>query len=262
MVKTALVLLATIFFGCSSSSVDLTENKALVPGGSALFLIGGQSNARGVEGFVSSDSLVALEASGEYSAWPTFALECSTRLNYPVTIVNTRVGGSSQTYQSDQSRTEGYRHGSWDERGELWARSVSMTDSALANNPGAQLVGIVWVQGEADAGAIDRGAIELAHYQRALERMIVRYRVKYGPISFSIVRTGRLASGDTPGFQAVRIAQDRVGAADSLDAPVAYAKTINFPGWGLMEDNIHYSRDGLKAVGRDVARFLCAQGGE
>ena len=225
--------------------------------------MGGQSNARGPLGFSSYETL--LSTPDAFSAWPTFAAWCARYRGADVAVVNTREGGSSQTWLSNQSRAEPYRHGSWDERGTLFDRSVAMLDSTLATRD-LQLAGVIWDQGLADANAIDKGALTRSQYERALVRMIARYRERYGATPFFIIRTGRLTEcldnpyctdGDTPGLRAVRAAQVRVAERDPL-THVVYLGTVNFPARGLMQDNVHYSIAGLQLVGRTAARYICS----
>lgn len=244
----AVVLAALLSAGCAQAPYPTQAERSEL-GAAPVFLIGGQSNARGRSGFVPYDTLAA--DSLDFSAWPTFAAECQLRTGRQIAVVNTRVGGSAQTHHALRV------NGSWDERGVLWDASVAAMDSTLAAHPELALAGIVWMQGEADANAIDAGLQALAHYQRALERMIARYRAHYGPVPFYIVRTGRPADGDRPGWQSVRTGQRRVVDSDTLGAVMAYEGTINFPLWGMMVDQVHYSVEGLQLVGRAVARAAC-----
>jgi hypothetical protein len=232
-----------------------------------LFLVAGQSNGRGPFGLSHHADLVATLSNP--TAWPTFAVEYHRRTGRQVAIVNATRAGTSLTFRSDQSRTPGYLRGSWDRRGPHFGTSVAMLDSAILAHPDYTLRGLIWVQGEADAAAIERGIITGGLYERTLLDLVSRYRARYGAdLPVYIVRTGKLmecspdypsiscTDGDTKGFKAVRAAQDR--AAIAMPGTAIWRGAVNFPGDGLMSNLLHYSLGGYQTVGRNVAR-LAAQ---
>ena len=69
-----------------------------------------------------------------------------------------------------------------------------------------------------------------------------------------MLRTGHRASGDTPGFAAVRAVQD------SLPPPavMAYTGADTFPERGLMEDDLHWAQGGLNEAGEAAAVVAAA----
>jgi hypothetical protein len=246
MMRNVVVLMFVLGVNACSDPVAISRSTSHANEMADVFLVAGQSNARGPLGLSTYDTLSA--SIGTFSAWPSFAVEYHRLTGRDVSIVNARVGGSSQTWQSDRGRGMG----SWDSRGSLWAQSVAMLDSFTAYPSG-----IIWVQGEADAGAIFRGTLTRSQYERALQAMILRYREKYGPVPFYIVRTGRPDSRDTDGHLAVRRSQERVALRDPLTW-VVYERAVSFPDRGLMADNVHWSTRALQEVGRAAARFVAA----
>jgi hypothetical protein len=246
MMRSVVAVMFVIALGACSDPVAISRSTSHTSEPTDVFLVAGQSNARGPLGLSTYPTLKA--SIGTFSAWPSFAVEYHRLTGRDVSIVNARVGGSSQTWQSDRGRG----NGSWDSRGTLWAQSVAMLDSFTAVP-----AGIIWVQGEADAGAIYRGTLTRSQYERALQAMILRYREKYGPVPFYIVRTGRLDARDTDGHKAVRRAQERVALNDPLTW-VVYERAVTFADRGLMADNVHWATPGLQEVGRVSARFIAA----
>lgn len=244
--KRLLPLLALV--GCSDPIAPQRSHSAVEPE-THLFLVGGQSNARYQEGFVSWETLLAQR--GTDSAWPEFAARYYSLTGHKVAIVNTFNAGSSQVFEAAPGGKVTGR--SWDERGFLFDRAVAMLDSALLNHPDYAFKGVLWVQGGADAKAIDARTVTPRQYRTSLVRMIARYRGRYGPVTpFYIFKAGKPLSGDTYGFEAVRAAQSRVATNDPLTF-IAYAKAVTFPERGLMIDDLHYTTEAYVEMGRGGA---------
>jgi hypothetical protein len=244
------LILVIALAACSSDAVSpASRHTAAATTGVDLFFVSGQSNARGALGY--SDPARLRADVGTFSSIPTFAVEYERLTGVPAAVYNARVGGASQTWQSDVGRS----NGSWDHKGTLWQEGVASLDSLMATHPDHSLRGVIWIQCEADAGAIDRGTVTRSQYERALTGMIARYRAKYGAIPFYIVRCGALANRDSDGYRQARAAQTRIANRDPL-THIAYAGTVNFPTRGLMFDNVHWSQAGQELVGRSVARYI------
>jgi hypothetical protein len=177
-------------FACGEPTAPRPELTSTAPT-TDVFLVAGQSNGRGPYGLSRyTDLLATLD---KPTAWPTFAVEYHIRTGREVAIVNATRAGTSLTFRSDQSRSPGYLRGSWDRRGPHFGASVAMLDSALEANPLYALRGLIWVQGEADASAIERGVITGGLYERTLVDLVSRYRERYGSdLPVYIVRTGKL----------------------------------------------------------------------
>lgn len=269
----ALAVSLFVMAGCDQPTAPLAvEQQHAMTGGPGFFAVAGQSNGRvGYFGYKSFATLKS-ELATSTTAWPLFVRECERLSGQQVGILNAGVvGGSSQTWASDQSRDSAYRHSSWDRRGTLFYKSVASIDSVTATH-GLQLRGVIWSQGEADAGAINKGHLTRGVYEKALRDMIGRYREHYGAnLPFYIIRTGRLRActpeitawctdlpgggGETPGHKAVRAAQTRVADQDPLTD--IFDGTVTFPARGLMGDNVHYSAAGYQIVGRSLAPMAC-----
>jgi hypothetical protein len=267
MIRPAFLLFALAGSAVISACSDPTAfepQHALTAGSTDLFLVAGQSNGRGPYGLSNYTTLV--NALGTATAWPTFAVEYHRRTGREVAIVNAVRGGTSLTFRSDDSRAPGYVRGSWDRRGPHFDVSVEMLASALMAHPVYTLRGLIWIQGEADAAAIDRGIISGALYERTLLDLVARYRSKYGvELPVYVVRTGKLkecsaaypsvtcADGETKGFKAVRAAQDR--AVSRLPRTMIWRGTVNFPRTNMMANLLHYNLEGYQMVGRNIARL-------
>jgi hypothetical protein len=195
------------------------------------------------------------------SAWPAFMRTYVERTSRRVTVVPAAIGGTGQCSKVVAS------HGSWDDDGELWARSVGLLREAVAKlrESGADPAfrGILWSQGEADSYGILHGNETAADYEAALMRMIVRYRnVPFiGPaMPFYIFRTGANSAGAGDFFAPVRDAQERVAARDAQTI-IVFRGAADFPARGMMrsgEHALHYNQAGLDLMGREGAEWVIA----
>ena len=219
-----------------------------------LFVVAGQSNARGPTGLNDYAYLREQYRSNRIlgmTAWGAFGVAYRATTGRNVAIVNTRSGGGSQTAEANPTLA----NKNWDTTGFLVPASIKTADSVLALG-GYDLKGIIWSQGESDSRFIQSRSITPQRYKQALQAMIGRYRAHYGPtIPFYIIRTGRSTLGDDYGWRAVRRMQEDVAAADPY-THIAYRGTLNFPAQGLMHNENHYSTEGYRRVGRAAARYI------
>lgn len=240
-----------------------------------VFLIAGQSNAEGhgesggppvTDGMAFAYFNGALTSGNDPvgnanpgSAWPAFMRTYVEKISRRLTVVPSAVGGTSQCSKMVAS------HGSWDDDGALWARSVGLLREAMAKlrDTGTDPVfrGILWSQGEADGHGIAQGQEAATDYEAALLRMIVRYRnVPFiGPdMPFYIFRTGAKGAGADDIFAPVRDAQERVAARDAR-TKIVFRGAADFPARGLMrsgEHALHYNQAGLDLMGREGAEAV------
>jgi hypothetical protein len=247
--------------------------------GTDLYLAAGQSNMEGIgevpgpvpppgtarEYKPQTNSLVELQdpvgAAKVGSSLPSFAIERAALTGRSAVIVDKAVGGTAQAAAADQGS------GNWDATGKRWGEAVAATDAAIAKLESIGEVpvfrGVLWCQGERDAAAIGEGKITKAVYRAALEAMIARFRAHYGPtMPFYIFRTGRLRSGDPPGFQQVRAAQEEVAEADPYTW-IVFRGAVDFPAEGKMNPDpvkgeLHYSQAGYNEMGEVGARGVVA----
>lgn len=103
-----------------------------------------------------------------------------------------------------------------------------------------EVVGMLWTQGERDAGH-ERTTAE---YEADLNEFIADIRTRYGAgVAFFISRLSIQQTGREPGLHDIRAAQDNVAAAD----PNAYL--IDTDSFELAGDDLHFTGTGLVSLG-------------
>lgn len=243
--------------------------------GKKLFLVAGQSNAVGVG---SSDSSVIyagslcfefrttanqllqlkdpvgynapnedFQAAVTGSAWPAFAHTYSQLTADTVIIVQAAKGATACNQVADAGA------GNWSSSYHLFEQAVAKAKAAEAFT-GIQLNGIIWLQGETDAVAIQSGKISQCQYKSALQDLIQRFRQQLRcNLPFYIIQTGLYTTPYDPGFNAARNMQRQVANEDPLTF-IADSTTYTFRKTGLMRsDSIHYCQTALNNVGETVA---------
>lgn len=238
-----------------------------------VYLIAGQSNALGSS--LDSNSAptvrkgIALQyylgglkpvfknvGAGTGGAWPAFANEIYIKNQKKILFVPTAIGSTSQTAAANTG------NGTWDVSGTLRGSAVSQVNAAIAAAKAAGLTpifkGILWSQGESDAGALFSGTITKATYSTALVNMIDYFRSIFGnTMPFYIFRTGG-QPGNT-GFIPIRAVQDSVSDAQKYTYMV-YRDAVTFFARGLMRvDNLHYTQEGYNQMGVVGADNVFAQ---
>jgi hypothetical protein len=241
----AFVLLAA---AACDDAVPIVAPRYAIVASSDLFMAAGQSNIPGEPGLHPFAELRTPPPDSAPS-WSAFVTRYNRLTGRKVAIVNAAAGGSSQTSEATASTTPGKN---WDVDGYVVDRAIAKTDSALALGRYA-FRGILWSQGERDRRYIDEGLITPARYKQAMEAMIARFRIHYGPtMPFYIIRTGRSLTNDTYGWQSVRRVQEEVTEADPYTY-IVYRKTVDFPELGLMLNSVHYNQEGWRRIGVAVA---------
>jgi hypothetical protein len=244
-----------------------------------LWLIAGQSNAVGqgdstlspkcMEGTaweyaLTSDTLRPLadpagvkelnfERANSGSIAPAFAVEMVTQQQASSIIIVSAARGGASCHQ----KAELNNYGTWDTHGNLMLFDDAITKVKAAEKKTAlMLSGILWLQGERDANAINDGKLTLHEYETALTNLIARFRKTLGrKVPFYIVQTGYFKDHPHEGFDAVRRAQQNVADKDKL-TEVVYTETNLFEAKGWMKDQIHYNQIGLNHIGAVVADAL------
>jgi hypothetical protein len=243
-----------------------------------LFLIAGQSNAVGqgdettsilckpgtaYEYSINADSLFPLHDPVGYSELnferartgsiaPAFAATYHQLTGSKVIIVAAARGGSSC---HEKAELENY--GTWSATGRvsLFRDAVEKVNGAC-NKTKLPLSGIIWLQGERDANAINSRQLTPEEYKHALHDIIVRFRKALAwQVPFYIVQTGYYKDHANYGFDCVRAQQDEV-ASEQADTYIVYRDTNLFIGKGWMKDAIHYNQQGLNAIGSTIARII------
>lgn len=250
----------------------------LLPPKRQLFLVAGQSNCTGhgdktlslaagpaaLEYRWRTNTLVHLqdpvgendhrfEAAQSGSAWPAFAAAWYDQTGDTVIIVPASRGGSSCHEKARLGDMD-----TWDESGSLFNNAVEKARAAKAAT-GLDFRGIIWVQGERDANAINDGKLTPAEYKAALQKVIHRFRAALGNnLPFYMVQTGFYKDHARKGFEEVQHIQQEVANADPY-TKIVYAAAGSFPEKGWMTDQIHYNQTGLNTLGAAVARNILAQ---
>lgn len=239
-----------------------------------IFVVAGQSNARGQgtssgspdvtstvaqEYKSTTDELVVLDdpvgqdntpeqAANTGSLWPSFAETYNDESGREAIYVPYSNGGSGQHPDTYSDPDNG-----WGSDGNLYYNARDKLQEATTffdnNSIDYTLQGVVWLQGERDAGQIDDGVITKSQYKTAFNDHIDRWQNDIASdFAFYIIQIGHLDSGDTQGFMDVRAAQQEV--ADSR-ANVHMVSTIqkDFPEEGKMSDTFHYTQDGYNESG-------------
>ncbi len=119
--------------------------------------------------------------------------------------------------------------------------------AAAYPNAAIEIDGMLWVQGERDAGTA-----EASNYETNLTNFIADIRLTYEPDLWFIV--SRLSSGQTAvnagGLATVRAAQSAIAAADPLTA------LLDTDGFDMKTDNLHFDAVGQQQIGNGAALGL------
>lgn len=238
-----------------------------------VFLIAGQSNAEGrgttgdaspstVQYYIDGSSIVyplADPVGGALNAsmWPAFANEWLAQTGRRAAFVEGATGGTALLAAADTGS------GNWSPTGTQRASAVSTFNTAIAAIDGAPdhtlgNVYVVWVQGEADAQAVNGSTVTGALYKQALIDLCDYFdaNITGGIEEMLVVRSGRRNDLLFPaGFAEIRAAQD-AACADHAKLRMIYrgAYSFNYAGQRLMEDTLHWNRTALNRAGKAGAR--------
>lgn len=246
-----------------------------------MFLIAGQSNAVGVgnsaesakcrlgtafEYRLAKDTLLHLQdpvganelkfgAATTGSIGPAFAKTYAELSEKQVVVVSAARSGASCHQKAELDN-----YGTWDSAGriQLFEDAVLKTQRAVEKT-GVKLSGIIWLQGERDANAINAGVLTAQEYEEALQNLIRRFRAKFGrKFGFYIVQTGYYTDHSHIGFDEVRLAQKNV-AKRLKNTHIVYENTHLFKEKGWLHDAIHYNQTALNDIGKTVATYILTQ---
>ena len=246
-----------------------------------LFLVAGQSNAVGVgdstqsakcmlgtafEYRFSNDTLLHLQdpvganelkfgAATTGSIGPAFAKKYAELSKKQVVIISAARSGASSHQKAELDH-----YGTWDDTGrlQLFENAVLKTQKAVEKT-GVKLSGIIWVQGERDANAINAQQLTIQEYEAALIKVIQRFRDKFGKkVGFYIVKTGYYVGHSHVGFEQVRLAQKNV-TQRLKNTHIVYENTHLFKEKGWLYDAIHYNQTALNDIGETTAKYILTQ---
>lgn len=193
----------------------------------------------------------SLETSGKGGTiLPSFAKNLNGLTHQKIIVLMAARGGSSCSKYAELDK-----YGTWDSTGKLFEDAVEKTNKAI-NKSGVPLTGIIWMQGERDANAINDGKETSEAFRAALAGLINRFRNKYGKkLPFFIVQTGYQSGRPKAGNDSVRAMQ--VAVAKRMKAVyVVYEDTHLFFERNWMRDNVHYNQDGLNDIGEKAAQHV------
>ena len=244
----------------------------------SMWIVAGQSNASGMgdrrtslkytnpacfDYVETGDSLRILQdptgENGKYfakansgSICPSFAWNLNKMTGDTVIIVSAARGGSAC------STTGETIYGTWAEEGVLPLFDAAMTKcKAAIKLTGLPFSGVIWLQGERDANAINDGKMDGKDYEDALRNLIGRFRKNLGDddLPFYIVLTGQYLNHPQDGYHQVRAAQRNV-AKTVAGVHLVPVDPWLFPQMNMMTDDIHYSQFGYNLIGEAIARQI------
>jgi hypothetical protein len=245
-----------------------------------VFLIAGQSNARGNSGpsgaanspnptpgtvfqfgngqFFEVTDEVGDANTGSFA--PSFAITWVQMTGRKICFVP-RARNSTALY-SAANTGEGY----WGTGGTLYDDSIVNVDGALAKlidlGYEPKFRGVLWSQGESDAVAINNSLMTKQNYKDELAILVGKYRTKYGlNMPFYIIKTGIRTGAAGPltniaGYQAIQEGQEEAVAADPLRVKFIYRSTAAFVDRGMMADVVHYNQAAYNEIGREGPKVI------
>ena len=143
----------------------------------------------------------------------------------------------------DAKGATGLAAGDWIKGGFYYDTAVARVNAVLAANPGFEFCGILWHQGESDAGS----AGDAAAYAASLDTMIADMRTD---ITGADANTPFIAGGMVPAWVAADANRQTVQAAQS-DTPnrVSRAGFADSAGLSPLPDGIHFDAASLRGLG-------------
>ncbi len=193
-----------------------------------------------------------LETAKRGSIAPAFSKAYADKSHQKVIMLTAARGGSSCGIKAEMNN-----YGTWDTSGHLLLLPVAVKKTKMAMaKTGLPLKGIVWMQGERDANAINDSKQTNEEFKEALKSVITRFRASLGDnIPFFIVKTGYQTDRPQAGNDAVRAMQDEV-AKELKNVYVVYNDTNLFIEKKWMHDKVHYNQSGLDDIGNVIAQKI------
>jgi lysophospholipase L1-like esterase len=231
-----------------------------------LYMVAGQSNARGTGDYLLSESV------GDYSQEYDYFFDTLKPLSDPVgdkalnfqesktgSIVPSFVNSIYDCHKINTTIVHAARGGS---SSLLWKNLLVNQSKTKLNRAqeltGLPLSGVIWIQGETDAFNIMQGASDLDLYRNNLLSIINSYEENGIQVPFYIVEIGPYPkNADTNTyFDSIRYVQHEVASSEE-NVFIAYDRTNLFSQLNLMqEDGIHYSQQGYNLIGRELGDTL------
>ena len=193
------------------------------------------------------------------SAWPAFGRKIFEITGRKVIILNVAWGGAavtninpSNSWYQDSAVTSLRRVDATREWNALLAEMK-------AKNIEYELGGMLWIQGEAEAGRLAQGLMKPSEYIAGTLDVFKFFRTLTAsqnlPVYLGQIGYSKNALGNPTGYDLVRQAQSEICIANenvfmASQLPITYIKA------GYMADTIHYDRRGYNSLGASFARFI------
>ena len=193
-----------------------------------------------------------LETAKRGSIAPAFSKSYADLSNKNVIMFTAARGGSSCCNKAELGN-----YGTWDTVGHLLLLPIAVNKAKMAMvKTGLSLRGIIWMQGERDANAINDSKQTKEEFKESLKSVIVRFRDSLGrDIPFFIVKTGYQTDRPKMGNDAVREMQEEV-AKELKKVYVVYNDTDLFIEKKWMYDKVHYNQQALDDIGNTIAKKI------
>ena len=247
-----------------------------------LFIVAGQSNSVGNAGkpyevadyagrfwdwkLQSSKALKPLRdpvyrSSTMGTAWPAFGREFFARTGRKVVVLSV---GSNGSYVTDQGT--GVTN-TWYGDDSVLRQTATREYQACTAVLGAKdtdwiLGGLIWIQGEQEAGKVGSGNMQISEWIQGTLSVFSFFRnltrVSNMPIYLSQIgiNTGSLTNESlAQGFKTIQSAQAQICTENENDY-LAFTGAKEFLKAGYMADTVHYNQKGYNILGKAVARFI------
>ncbi len=193
-----------------------------------------------------------LETAKRGSIAPAFSKAYADISRKGVNLLTAARGGSSCCNKAELGN-----YGTWDTSGHLLLFPIAVKKAKMAMfKTGLSLNGIIWMQGERDANAINDNKQTQDEFKESLKSLIHRFRDALGKdLPFFIVKTGYQTDRPKNGNDAVRAMQEEV-AKELKNVFVVYNDTHLFITKTWMHDNVHYNQQALDDIGKTIAQKI------
>jgi len=201
------------------------------------------------------ENYLSFQQASTGSAWPSFAYYYHLLTNDTIIIVPAARGGSSCNNKAEIPNC-----GTWDTSGDILLFPNAVTKTKMAEQKTElPLSGIIWIQGERDANAINSKQLTEEEFKKSMKDLISRFRDALGAsVPFYIVQTGVYVHHPVAGFNIVRKVQQWL-ANNVSNVYLVYEDANTFPERGLMKDEIHYKQEAYNEIGKQVATFIAGK---
>ncbi len=192
----------------------------------------------------------ALQPANSGSILPAFAFTITNKTKKKVIVISAARGGSSCNQKAELSD-----YGTWDSTGNLFEQTKEKVNAALKHVQ-CNLSGIIWMQGERDANAINDGLLTGEAYKSSLISLIVRFRNEFGhEVPFFVTQTGYQSGRPMYGNDQIRKIQSDV-TRELANVYIAYSETSSFVEKNWMKDHVHYNQNGLNDIGLKSGKLV------